>query len=241
MPTDLFSSTTLSTVDPDKDYYEELVGPGKKYADQKAFARSRIEADIHIARLEDEQKRLRDELTTRLDYANFLDQLKKSPIAPAAITLPPETKEPTGTTTEDIERLLDQKMQQREEARSAEHNLNIVDAKLTEVLGPNYVQALTKQASELGVTQQFIKNLAAANPKALYRLLGIDEKPKSDNFFQAPPRNEFNLPGKPSTVRGDSYYENIRKTNLNLYWTPKIQNELHNAVERMGVEEFNKH
>lgn len=237
---DLFANTDLSTIDPDKDYYEELVGPGKKYADQKAFARSRVEADQHIARLEDEQKRLRQELTTRLDYETFLDQLKKTPVAPPVVTPPVEPpRELTGLRTEDIERLLEQKLQQREQERTAEQNLNTVDAKLNQVYGPNYAQHLRHQAAELGVTEAFIKNVAAANPKALYRLLGIEEKTNRDNLFQAPPKNEFS-PFKPTTTkRGDSYYEEIRKRDPNLFFSPKIQNEIFDRIKEIGIEAFN--
>lgn len=242
MPTNLFDDTYLTVVDPDKDYYAELVGPGKKYADQKAFGRSRVEADIHIARIEDEQKRLRAELANRIEYEDFLNQLKSIPLTGSAITPPSEPpKDLTGFKQEDIERLLDMKLQQREQERTAEQNLNIVDRKLTEVYGQQYAQHLKRQAAELGVSESFIRNVASANPKALYRLLGIEEKTNKDNAFQPPLKNEFSFAsGLPSgDKRGDSYYEEIRKKDPNKFFSAKIQNEIFDRIKEIGLEAFN--
>lgn len=238
---DLFSDNKTPVIDPNKDYYKELVGPGLKYSDNQAFARSRVEADAHIARLEDEQKRLREDLATRIQYEDFLTQLKLTPPSTPGNTTPvtPATDVSGTMTPEALERLVEQKLQQREQVRSAEQNLNLVDAKLRESYGPNYAQLLKNKAQELEMSEQFIKNLAATNPKALFRLLGVGEKPSKDNFFQAPLKSEFNPAGNIGGKRGKSHYDEIYKTNPVLYWTPKIQNEMFEACKDMGVESFN--
>lgn len=240
MPTDIFAIDNLPTIDPEKDYYAELVGLGKKYSDNQAFARSRVEADAHIARLEDEQKRLRDDLATRIQYEDFLNQLKLVPPNSSGNTTPKEpATDVSGTMSpEALERLVEQKLQQREQVRSAEQNVNLVDAKLRESYGPNYAQLLKNKAVELEMTEQFIKNLAATNPKALFKLLGVGEKPSKDNFFQAPLKSEF-VPTGGSGKRGKSYYDEMYKSNPNLYWTPKIQNEMFDTCKNMGIESFN--
>lgn len=239
---DLFALDTPLTVDPDKDYYSELVGEGRKYKDKAAWDRSKIEGDLHIARIEDEQRRLRAELATRIDYESFLTELRKSPLSGQQGNRPadPPTDQTPSLTTEAIERLLEQKLKQREQEMSAEQNFNLVDKKLSESWGPHYAQRLKQQAQELGVSEQFIKNVAAANPKALYRLVGIDETPKRDNSFQAPPKNEFSFSGTPSTTkRGDSYYEAIRKSDPKLFFSAKVQNEIFNRIKEVGIDEFN--
>ena len=238
---DLFAVDQLPTIDPNKDYYSELVGEGLKYKDKEALGRSRVEADLHIARIEDEQKRLRAELATRIDYETFLDQLKSSSLnGQGNPPADPPKDQNTSLTTEAIERLLEQKMKQRETEQTAEQNFNLVDKKLSESWGPHYAQRLKQQAQELGVSEQFIKNVAAANPKALYRLVGLEEKGSKDNNFQAPPKNEFSFSGTPSTTkRGDSYYENIRKSDPKLFFSAKVQNEIFNRIKEIGIDEFN--
>lgn len=240
MPNNLFADDSLPFVDPNKDYYEELVGEGRKYADNQAFARSRVEADLHIARLEDEQKRLREDLATRIGYETFLDQLKKTPLNTQAPQLPVEpAKEPSAITPADIERLLEQKMQQHEYSRNAQQNLNIVKAKLQEVYGPSYAQRLKLATQELQMSEQFVEGLAQSNPKALFRLLNIDAQPTKDNLFQAPPRSEFSPSSSATKGRGDSYYNDIYKKNPNLYWTPKIQNEIFERIKEIGIDAYN--
>lgn len=238
---DLFAIDQLPTIDPNKDYYSELVGEGLKYKDKEALGRSRIEADIHIARLEDEQKRIRAELATRIDYETFLDQLKTSSLnSQGNPPVEPPKDQNTSLTTEAIERLLEQKLTQREQEMTASQNFNLVDKKLSESWGPNYAQRLKQQAQELGVSEQFIKNVAAANPKALYRLVGIDETPKRDQSFQAPPKNEFSFSGTPSTSkRGFSYYDEMYKKDPKQFFSSKIQNEIFNRTKEIGIDEFN--
>jgi hypothetical protein len=239
MPTDdLFADALF--IDPNKDYLVELVGEGKKFSTPQELARGKAEADAHVTRLEDEQRRLREELATRIKYEEFLDKLNTSPPSnPPAPQGEPPAKD-TSVKPEEIERLLEQKLNQRESQKTAEQNLTLVVNKLQEVLGPNYAQHLKKQTTELGMTEQAVRNLAASNPKVLFKLLGIGEKPQ-DNLFMSPPRSQmtFTPTGGSSGKRGFSYYEEIRKKDNSLYWSPKIQNEMFNACKEMGIDDFN--
>ena len=141
---------------------------------------------------------------------------------------------------EDLERLLEQKLSQHEQQRTALQNLAKVKAKLAEVYGPNHAQHLRRQAAELEVSEQFLQNMAQANPKALFKLLGIGEVETGESLFETPPKNQLNTTtGLPKgQVRGDSYYEEIRKNRPNEYWTPKIQNEIFERIKEMGAEKF---
>lgn len=236
--TDLFSDEFI--IDPNKNYLEEYVGEGKKYANAEELAKSRAHADAHIARIEDEQKRLREELATRLSYQDFLDQIKSMPLN--SQQTPPADDQPGDKSVlkpEEIERLVDQRLQTAEANRTANQNINTVVTKLQEVYGPNYAQHLKRQAAELGMSEQEVNTLAGRNPKALLKLLDVGEQ-KHTNIFQAPPRTQSTT--LPSTQkRGDSYYEKIRKEDPNLYWTPQVQNELFASLKELGAEEFYKH
>lgn len=241
MPTDLFASDDLPFVDPNKDYLAELVGEGKKFSTPAELARGKAEADLHIARIEDEQKRLRTELSTRIKYEEFLDKLNSAPKSePLKPTGEPPAKDISVLNPTEIEQLLEQKLRQRDAEKTAEQNLNIVDAKLREVLGPNYAQALNRQAIELGMSQQFVKNLAAANPKALFKLLGIDEKRKEDSFLSPPKSQSSFTPSSGNIKKGDSYYEEIRKRDPVLFFSAKVQNEMFNRIKEIGLDEFNQ-
>jgi hypothetical protein len=240
MPTELFADVPI--VDPDKDYFEELVGEGKKYSDPKELAKATAYKDQHIAQIEDENKRMRDELATRIKYEDFLDKLEKLPQVGSRDPQDDDDshKDMSAMRPEEVERLLEQKLSQLEAQKAAQQNLNYVRSELEKALGPNYVQHLKRQMNELGMTEAEVQRMAQSNPKVLLRALAVSSDSK-DNIFQAPPKgtnSSFSL--SPSKKKGDSYFEEIRKKDPTTYWTPQIQNEIFNSIQEMGADEFYK-
>ena len=241
MPNDLFSDVPF--VDPTKNYLEELVGEGKKFTNPEELARGKAESDAHIARLEDEQRRLREELETRINLEKFLDKLEQKP--PLSNQQPQADGEPAKETSamsqEEIERLLEQKLTQHKNTEIAQQNLNAVRAQLLKVLGPNYAQQLKQRATDLAMSEVEIQRMAQSSPKALFKLLGLDETQNRNNLFEAPPRSQNNFNSIPQgQKRGDSYYEQLRKDKPSEYWSPKVQNEIFARIQEMGSEEFYK-
>ena len=76
----LFDNTEVDNEDVNLDTevtLEDLVGEGKKYRDPNALAKSRVEADRYIKKLEAEHKQMREELTSRQALADLVDEIKK--------------------------------------------------------------------------------------------------------------------------------------------------------------------
>lgn len=241
MPNESLFADDQLFVDPNKDYYSELVGEDKKYKSNQDLAYSRVEADAYIARLEREQEGLRGELATRIKYEDFMTKLE-------SLKLDNEDRdnldtEPTTDTSamkpEELERLLEQKLNQRDQQKTAQQNLNIAKAKLAEAFGPNYVQHLRRQAEELDMSPQTLEQMAASNPKALFKLLGIGSVSPQETLFETPPKTQVMSGGSSSKVaRGDSYYEELRKKDPVAFFSPKIQNERMDRIKEIGVEKF---
>src|SRR5262245_42375347 len=61
----LFTDQNDHQIDPNKNYYEELVGEGKKFRTQEDLAKKSLYADAHIARLEKENS-TKDEAYAKL-------------------------------------------------------------------------------------------------------------------------------------------------------------------------------
>ena len=77
----------LPVVDPNKNYLEELVGEGKKFKDPVALARSKVESDRHIAKLESELKAIRTDMNSRLSLEDLVTKLasaRPEPSPPAS-------------------------------------------------------------------------------------------------------------------------------------------------------------
>lgn len=248
--TDLFtqSDETLS-IDPEKDYFEELVGEGKSFTDAKALARAKVESNLFIERLKTENAGIRQELNSRVKMEEFIDRME---------TLQKQTKSPSnerdapdhemvdqkGLTTEDITKLLDNRLTERERLSKASQNVELVKNKLQEVLGPNYATKLEQMTNNLGLSREYLNSIASNSPTAFLKLVGVtaDRSSTTEDVFTPPPRSQVNpdafRPSDTATDKNYKHYERIFKSDPTLYWSPKIQNELTATRRKMGAKFF---
>jgi hypothetical protein len=141
----------------------------------------------------------------------------------------------------DIEKLLDQKLTQREKQRQEENNYNDTISKFKEKYGENYVQSLKRDIEALGLTPDYVNELARKAPKALFKTLGLDQ-PRQGDVFQAPPSSDkrtTNFAPTGSEKRGFSYYQNLKKTQPLVYLDHKVQNQMHKDAQLMGEDFLN--
>jgi len=233
--TDLFQDQDINdpVIDDNKDYLTELVGEGKKFSDPKALARGKYEADLFVERLKQENLGLRNELNSRVKMEEFLDKLNSSQNtkSPDAGQQPPDQDKGStpGLKPEDVLKLLDQ----REQQSKATQNVNKVKERLQESLGPNYANKLKQVANTLNLSTEHLNTLAATSPDALYKLIGLEDKKQEP--FQAPPRNQMSSSFSPTNTSRDwDYYEDLRKKDKLKYWSPAVQNQMHQDAIRLG-------
>ena len=144
------------------------------------------------------------------------DPATPKPDAPGTDTVNPEV----------IQRLIQETLTQEQRKAIATQNLNSVKNTLEKEWGENFGKVLNEKAAELEVGKQFLDNLAATNPKAFLKLVGIEEK---RDAYVPTPTSTVDAPRAPATgtYRTWSDYERLRKENPKLYHTPRIQNEIH--------------
>ena len=198
------------------------------------LAKAIFHKDQHIEQIHREQAGLRQELNSRMKMEEFLDRINNfQQHDDSNDTLPADRELVQGTSvsgqttqplsTEDVQRIIEQ----RDAANRRNRNLLDVTETLKDKLGPNYPEKVRQTIRQLGMDEQQANAIAADNPKAFYRLLGLDQSPRET--FQSPPRTALNSEGfRPSgsPQRDWNYYENIRKTKPNEYWSPRVQNEI---------------
>ena len=79
-----------------------------------------------------------------------------------------------------------------------------------------------------------MSNLAATAPKAFLEMV---LKTPVDVPGVTPPRSAINGTSfSQQKQKGWSFYEKIRQENPRLYWSPKMQNEIHREAQRQGLE-----
>lgn len=244
MTDDLFTGADQGTNDePITVKIEDLVGEGKKFKTVEDLARGKIEADRFIEKLKNETEGLRTELNTRIGLTEFLDQIKntsKPDNQPSGNNQTQDGGEKTTALTPDqIEELLDRRLTEREKAQIASKNLRETKQKLAEAFGPNYVNKLNEEAASLGLTKEYMNNLAATAPQALFKLLGVNQtKPQQPDLF-TPPSNNFRTPESNQTVdRNQSWYNQLKAKDPKAYWDPKTQVQMHKDAIRLGGEFF---
>lgn len=215
--------------------YDQLI---EKYKDNEGIVKAVEHKDRFIEQMKREQSQLRSDLETRIKYEEFLDRMNslqsgtaKGAPSPDDTTSNDKTQTPPAVTPQDIERMLEQ----RDAKKRQESNLDFVQRKLTETLGPNYGSKLKQQAANLDMSEETLTAIAAQNPKAFLKLVSAEDR--TEQSFTPPPRSMFNSDSfKPSTsnTKNFSYYEDIRKTKPTEYWQPRIQNEMMKALEEKG-------
>lgn len=215
-----------------------------KYKDEVGIAKALLEKDRFIKQLQTETAGLRSELTTRSSVEEALDRLlstNKPPSTPTATdpagTTNADASSVKGLTIEEVQRLLEEK-----EAKTRESaNLALVKAKLTEVFGTSWQQELIKKGKEIGESAEFFEALAKKNPNALLAIVGKPaNQPQSPNLSQGSVNTtQQALGGTTGTVRNQSYYDNLKKTMKPAeYFSPKIQNQLHQDALKLGEAFF---
>lgn len=235
--TDLFSpeGNQATNTDPviNGSYRELLVGDGKKFKDDEALAKGKLEGDRHITTLEAELATLRTELNKRKTLEEVVEQIKstrvQADIGNNQTPVVHETPSDTGINNkDDILKLVNQTINQRQSIDQARHNVETVRSELTKVWGDAYPEKLVQAAKELEVSKEFLASMAETNPKAFLKVVQGAIPPKvGDPNISAPPRNSA-TPSASNLVQGTfSSYMDEQKKNPKLRYDREYQAKLH--------------
>lgn len=233
-------------IDQNKNYLDELVGEDKKFKTIEDLARGKAEADMYIEHFKKSQdelrqdyNRVREEYNTGQSLKELIDQLKSNKQSDTNGTqFVQEDKSDTLDLTK-IGELVASQIQATKQQEKEEANFSNVQAKLLEAYGPNYAQTLKQQVSQLGLTADFVNDLARKHPQVLYKTLGLDA-PRQNENFQAPPASSARSDHFAPNVnkRTWSFYEKLRKSNPTEYYDPKTQDQLFSDARSLG-DSFN--
>lgn len=228
--------------DETKNYYEELVGEGKKFKDNEALAKGKAEADTFIKHLLREKEILtNDYLKLRETYnagpklEELIDRLEDQRLASSenTTTANEETNMPKYNPAE-VESLVSSKIQEYELTKRQENNFTEVKKKLKERFGNNYQSALQSQIENLGLTEDFVNTMARNHPQGFYKLFGLSDQ-KGENF-QTPPQSAQRPGFAPHVEKRDwAYYENMRKSDPVKYNNPKTQLQIIDDAVALGT------
>jgi len=235
------------TNESNEDYLAMYVGEGKRYKDVAALAKGAKDKDDFIERLKQEAAAARSALRGEQKIDEFLDKLKSVNSAPGAsntqVTTPdgtntnqpttqPQTPTQKALTPAEVEELLEQ----REARKNAEANLKEAQRIAQAAFGANYPTVLSEKADELGVSKEYLTNLAANSPAAFARLIGAEGKQEAGSGL---PRTQVNSAAlrdaTTGAVKNGAYYKQLRKQIGDAeFFKPGVQNELFRQIKVLG-------
>jgi hypothetical protein len=234
---------TEPQIDPNKNYFEELVGEGKKFKSPEELARGKYESDTYIKHLErgrDELRgdylKLREEYNSRAKLEELIDQLSKQQLTSSETPPANEGTRPAYDPKE-IESLVSSKIQEHELTKRQEDNFSLIRNKLQQRYGNDYKDAVKKQIDDLGITEADLNEMARKQPKVLIRTLGLDQEVQREEF-QSPPRpNQRSDSFAPSLQKRTwAHYEKMRKEEPDRYYSPQVQVQMHQDQANLGKE-----
>jgi len=131
-------------------------------------------------------------LSTRTRLEDLVDNIASgvSKTPSSTVTTPSEqVPSSQGLTPQEFEAQIDALLSKREKERAGNSNRAIVRQKLEEKLGPNFANKVREQGKQLGLGENFLNQLAAENPAAFFKLVGVEDKPVTrQSLFSPPPQ-----------------------------------------------------
>lgn len=233
-----------SDIDPNKNYYEELVGDGKKFKDNEALAKSKYMADMHISLLEKRYDQLREDFKKKDDEAQATAQLSdliktyeeklKQPVSSEQPRSERGPEKPAVDLNE-LDKLMSEKLQQGlsayEVANRQKENTRLVVEKLKERFGDNYQPVVKQQVQSLGMTDEMFNQMVKDAPAALLKTLGVGD---AGERFQAPAQSSGSFQFKGPAKRTWSYYQEMKQKNPRLYHDPKTLIQMEKDALALG-------
>ena len=239
--TEQTTEQTTTETPPQESFVQKLVeAKGENWKDPEVLAKGKLEADGYIKTLEDQLAQMREDMKKQDYQAQILEQLQNKATESTAVNngVPNNNGDinPQNTTAgideETLKSLVEQTLTQREKDNTVQQNLSQVDKELESSFGTEAAATVQKKAQELGMSMDRLRDIAAESPSAFFTLIGQPQKTFSP-MVQGSVRTEgVNM--QASTERDWSYYQKLRRENRNLYYSPKVQQQMFQDKARLG-------
>lgn len=225
-------------LDPRKNYLEDLVGDGKKFKTPEDLAKGKYEADLFIKSLEKEQAQMRkdylearEELQKRATLEELYERISQQrQLSDSTPKTQEETRQPQQIDPNQLKNQIVSEMKR-------DDNFKMVRDKLKERYGNKYSSVLQDQLAELGMSSEEADHMARSNPNVFIRTFGLDKPVQAGETFEPPIRSSRTDSFTPNVPKKTwSYYENLRRTQPEVYWDPKTQIEIHQMSNALGKE-----
>lgn len=217
---------------------------GEQFRDPEQLAKSVFNAGMHIRQLEEENAKFKEQ-TVRDEYGKqLLEEMRKQ--QPASGEPAHSEQNITGgnseatlqTGPEDIKKLVEEAIANREHTRSREQNQAEADKVMRERFGDQAEAELRKRASELGVDVKYLAEVAGKSPTAFLRMLGEAPAPQTNRVTDSSV-NTASLASNNSGQRNWKHYQDLRKSDPKRYRQSSVQMQMEKDYAEQGDKFWN--
>lgn len=218
---------------------ESLVGDGKKFKSTEDLAKGKLESDLFISNLEDQNKTLRDELAAaarEADKTSVLEKIMSEINKQSTVKEQPsdgKDNQAATLTQDDIVKLIEA----REAAKQEEKNLAQAMGKMKEIFGEKADEALTKISQKLGLGVEDLNRIARTSPTAFLNLVGTKPQDSTTRSMVAGhSKTTEQATGVEATERNKAFYDKLKQEMgvRSFVLDASIQKQLHRDMARLG-------
>lgn len=237
MTDNVFTQSPNQGNDTSSNPFDQWVGEGKKYSSVEEMAKANIHAQEHITGIETTLTELREDLSKRetLDdlYGKITsnNQQNSQPVTPT-----PESM----LSKDDITSLINSGIQDGitnfNTTNVKTQNTQQVSDELVKLYGDKAQEQLVNKATELGMSFESMTDLASNSPQAVLAYFNSAPSTQTSSNGTATMQSDFSTQASQQQSGGTAehgtyqYYEALRKSNPNLYFSPKVQKEMHDQA-----------
>ena len=159
---------------------QELVGDGKKYKDLEELAKSRIAADQHIEKLEQEMKELRENLGQQHTIKDVMDAFKTTQRTDSNESVTP-------LDDESLQQKITQMIEEREAERTRRANRSEAEKLVQSKTDSDPREFVENKAKSLGLSPDQLWRLSEDSPLGFANLVGLgSSKPQTGSANSLP-------------------------------------------------------
>lgn len=233
MPETILGEVANTTTVPDN-VMEALVGEGKTYKTVEDLAKGKLNADIHIQKIELENKEMRDKLAGAKTVDDLLAKLEART---ASVGNPNGSDDKTIQTNgalsaEQIAKIVNDSIQGRETANVKAVNKARAETRLKEIFGDKAKEVFEREAANPAVRTTLLQ-LAEIDPDKFVSFFQKETTKTGVDNGQNGMNLNVNLQDNSALVPGtERFYADMRKKNPGLYYSTATQLEIHDAATK---------
>jgi hypothetical protein len=235
--------TTVPADETIESYVEKLVAEkGETWKDPEVIAKGKYESDRFISDLQRQIAELQKDMEESSKVDELMQMVKdlkaEKPIDGEKSLEKTHDETSPELDAEKLKALIESHVSERETQTTRQKNLAEADKVLMEKYGESAGRTLSARAAELGMTVDELKEQAARNPKAFFRLIGIDAPSAKDSTLVGTTKRSEAGVISDAGKRNFAYYQNLRRENKSKYHSVAVQSQMFKDKEAMGPAFF---